>query len=55
MKIAEISIKRPSIVIVLLVLLVAGGLFSYPQLNYELIPKFEVKVVTVSTVYINSY
>ncbi|MCM4157834.1 efflux RND transporter permease subunit [Gramella sp. AN32] len=51
MKIAEISIKRPSIVIVMLVLLVAGGLFSYTQLNYELIPKFEVKVVTVSTVY----
>ncbi len=51
MKLAEISIKRPSVVIVMLALLIIGGLFSYSQLNYELIPKFEVKVVTVSTVY----
>lgn len=51
MKLAEISIKRPSVVIVMLALLIIGGLFSYTQLNYELIPKFEVKVVTVSTIY----
>ena len=51
MKIAELSIKRPSLVIVMLALLVIGGFFSYTQLNYELIPKFEVKVVTVMTVY----
>lgn len=51
MKLAEISIKRPSIVIVILAALIIGGLFSYSQLSYELIPKFEVKVVTVSTLY----
>ena len=51
MKLAEISIKRHSVVIVMLALLIIGGLFSYTQLNYELIPKFEVKVVTVSTIY----
>ncbi|WZL89061.1 efflux RND transporter permease subunit [Salinimicrobium sp. 3283s] len=51
MKLAEVSIKRPSLVIVMLALLIIGGLFSYSQLNYELIPKFEVKVVTVMTVY----
>ncbi len=51
MKLAEVSIKRPSVVIVMLALLIIGGLFSYSQLNYELIPKFEVKVVTVSTIY----
>ncbi len=51
MKLAEISIKRPSLVIVMLALLIIGGLFSYSQLNYELIPKFEVKVVTIMTVY----
>ena len=28
-----------------------GGLFSYKQLSYELIPKFEVKVLTISTIY----
>ncbi len=51
MKLVELSIKRPSLVIVMLAALIIGGLFSYSQLNYELIPKFEVKVVTVSTVY----
>ena len=51
MKLAEVSIKRPSLVIVMLALLIIGGLFSYSQLSYELIPKFEVKVVTVMTVY----
>ncbi len=51
MKLAEVSIKRPSLVIVMLALLVIGGLFSYSQLNYELIPKFEVKVVTAATIY----
>lgn len=51
MKLAEVSIKRPSLVIVMLALLILGGLFSYTQLSYELIPKFEVKVVTVATVY----
>ncbi|MDT0690811.1 efflux RND transporter permease subunit [Salegentibacter sp. F188] len=51
MKLAEVSIKRPSLVIVMLALLIIGGFFSYSQLNYELIPKFEVKVVTVMTVY----
>ena len=51
MKLAEVSIKRPSLVIVMLALLIIGGPFSYSQLNYELIPKFEVKVVTVATVY----
>ncbi|MGC4040671.1 MAG: efflux RND transporter permease subunit [Flavobacterium sp.] len=51
MKIAEISIKRPSLVIVLFTILILGGLFSYSQLGYELIPKFETNVITVSTVY----
>lgn len=51
MKLAQISIKRPSLVIVMLALLLIGGLFSYKQLSYELVPKFEVKVVTISTVY----
>lgn len=51
MKLAEISIKRPSLVIIMLALVIIGGLFSYSQLSYELVPKFEVKVVTISTVY----
>ena len=51
MKIAELSIKRPSLVIVLFTILILGGIFSYSQLGYELIPKFETNVITVSTVY----
>lgn len=51
MKIAELSIKRPTLVIVLFTLLILGGLFSYKNLAYELIPKFEINVVTISTVY----
>lgn len=51
MKISEISIKRPSIIIVLFIILTLGGIFSYSQMGYELIPKFEVNVITVQTVY----
>ena len=51
MKLAEISIKRPSLVIVLFTILILGGLFSYSQLGYELIPKFEQNVITISTTY----
>ncbi|WP_156306864.1 efflux RND transporter permease subunit [Sphingobacterium endophyticum] len=51
MKITEISIKRPSLIIVLFILLTLGGIFSYSQLGYELIPKFEVNVITIQTVY----
>lgn len=36
---------------VLFIILTLGGLFSYSQLGYELIPKFEVNVITIQTVY----
>src|SRR5438105_6287905 len=51
MKLAEISIKRPSLVIVLFTILTLGGLFSYTQLGYELIPKFDSNAITISTTY----
>lgn len=51
MKIAEISIKRPTLVVVLFTILTLGGLFSYLQMGYELIPKFEINVVSVTTIY----
>ena len=51
MKLAEISIKRPSLVIVLFTILTLGGLFSYNQLGYELLPKFTRNVITVATIY----
>ena len=51
MKISEISIKRPSVIIVLFSLLLLGGIGSYFSLGYELVPKFDVNVITVQTVY----
>ncbi|MFC3157842.1 efflux RND transporter permease subunit [Chryseobacterium arachidis] len=51
MKLAEISIKRPSLIIVLFTILTLGGLLSYTMMGYELIPKFETNMVTISTVY----
>ncbi|WP_312762552.1 efflux RND transporter permease subunit [Epilithonimonas sp.] len=51
MKLAEIAIKRPSLVIVLFTILTLGGLLSYSMMGYELIPKFETNMVTISTVY----
>ncbi|MBF0693740.1 MAG: efflux RND transporter permease subunit [Flavobacterium sp.] len=51
MKIAEISIKRPTLIVVLFTILTLGGILSYSNLSYELIPKFEVNVLTIATVY----
>lgn len=51
MKIAEISIKRPSLVIVVFSALAMLGILSYLSLNYELLPKFSPSVVSISTIY----
>lgn len=51
MKLADISIRRPSIVIVVFTALTLFGIVSYFNLNYELLPKFTPGVVTISTVY----
>lgn len=51
MKLTEISIKRPSLVIVVFSVLTLLGLLSYFSLSYELLPKFSQNVVSISTVY----
>jgi HAE1 family hydrophobic/amphiphilic exporter-1 len=51
MKLAEVSIKRPTLVIVLFIILILGGLLAYKSLNYELLPKFSPSVVSVTTIY----
>ena len=51
MNLPEISIKRPSIILVLFIILTLGGIFSYSLLGYELIPKMETNTITVQTVY----
>lgn len=51
MTLTELSIKRPSLVVVLFSVLAILGVFSYRQLKYELLPKMTPPVVTISTVY----
>lgn len=51
MKITEISIKRPTIVVVIFTILTLLGIMSYKSLNYELLPKFSSPIVTISTIY----
>lgn len=51
MKITEISIKRPSLVIVVFTALTLLGLLSYFSLSYELLPKFSPNIVSISTIY----
>lgn len=51
MKITEISIKRPTIVVVIFTILGLLGFLSYKSLNYELLPKFSTNTITISTVY----
>lgn len=51
MKITEISIKRPTIVVVVFTILGLLGFLSYKSLSYELLPKFSTNNITISTVY----
>lgn len=51
MKITEVSIKRPTIVVVIFTILTLLGVMSYKSLNYELLPKFTSPVVTIATIY----
>jgi HAE1 family hydrophobic/amphiphilic exporter-1 len=49
--ITRLFIKRPTLVVVFFGVLLVLGLFSYQQLSYELLPKFSVPVLTISTAY----
>ncbi|MGF1637308.1 MAG: efflux RND transporter permease subunit [Cyclobacteriaceae bacterium] len=51
MNITKISIKRPTLVVILFTVLSLLGIFSYTKMSYELLPKFAMNVVTVSTFY----
>ena len=51
MTITELSIKRPTLVVVVFSALILLGLYSYTQLNYELLPKITPPVITIMTVY----
>lgn len=51
MSLAEIAIKRPSLIIVVFAVLTLGGLLSYKHLSYELMPDFKVPTLVVMTPY----
>ena len=51
MSITELSIKRPSLILVVFLVLMLAGLFSYSKLGYELIPKFDMPFIIVNTIY----
>ncbi len=51
MTITELSIKRPSLIIVIFAALMTLGLFSYVRLKYELLPRFSPPVITITTIY----
>ncbi|MGE5499003.1 MAG: efflux RND transporter permease subunit, partial [Syntrophothermus sp.] len=51
MTLTELSLKRPSFVIVIFAALSLLALFGYSQLKYELLPNINVPWVVVNTVY----
>jgi hydrophobic/amphiphilic exporter-1 (mainly G- bacteria), HAE1 family len=51
MTITEIAIKRPTLVVVVFTVLAVLGLFSFSQMNYELLPRMSVPWVTITTIY----
>ncbi|GLB49581.1 efflux RND transporter permease subunit [Neptunitalea lumnitzerae] len=51
MTVSELAIKRPLLIVVIFTVLILFGVQSYLQLNYNLLPKIEVKTVSVVTIY----
>ncbi len=51
MTITELSIKRPTLVVVFFAFLGVMGIFGYNLLKYELLPKMTPPVITITTIY----
>ena len=51
MNISGISVKRPTLVVVIFSILVLLGLVGYKTLTYELLPKITAPVITITTIY----
>jgi len=51
MKLISLSIKRPSLVIVVFTIMAIAGIFASRLMSYELLPNFNVPVVTIIAVY----
>lgn len=51
MSITELSVKRPSLILVLFIILVFFGVQGYKTLPYELLPDINSPVISISTMY----
>ncbi|TAF71864.1 MAG: efflux RND transporter permease subunit [Bacteroidetes bacterium] len=51
MTLTELAIKRPSLIIVLFLVLLLGGVLSYNRIGYEILPRFTPQLLTIATVY----
>ncbi|MGC9342771.1 MAG: efflux RND transporter permease subunit, partial [Bacteroidales bacterium] len=51
MNLADLSIKRPTLIVVVFTILILLGILGYRSMNYELMPKFTSPIFTVLTVY----
>lgn len=51
MNITELSIKRPTLIVVIFAALAFLGIFSYQKMNYELLPNFSMPALTIVTTY----
>src|SRR5690554_2338165 len=51
MNLSELSVKRPTLVIVIFTVLLFLGVMGYQSMRYELIPTFDSPVFTVVTLY----
>ena len=51
MSITEIAIKRPTLVVVLFTIIGLLGINYYTKLNYDLIPKLSIPMISVSANY----
>jgi len=51
MSLTEISIKRPTLIVVIFSVLTLMGIVSYFSIGYELLPKMSKQIITISTKY----
>ncbi len=51
MTLSELSVKRPTLIVVIFAMLTFLGYMSMQALNYELLPKFSAPIFTVATAY----
>jgi HAE1 family hydrophobic/amphiphilic exporter-1 len=51
MNLTELSIKRPTLIVVIFTILTLFGIIAFKKLGYELIPKIDVGGIVVTTIY----